>query len=70
MADHNCQEAFWMGNLKNRDLKVQVRMNWISVSSPVQCLVRDWTDRCIDSGLHACPVGLIDVLIVVSMYVL
>jgi len=23
MASHNCQGAFWVGTLKNRDLKVQ-----------------------------------------------
>lgn len=24
---HNCQEAFWIGNLKNRNLKVKTVLN-------------------------------------------
>lgn len=41
---NNCQEAFWMGNLKNRNLKV--RQYWTCIDLPSICFWAGYRDEC------------------------
>lgn len=54
LADHNCQEAFWVGNLKNRDLKGQEVLSQQSTqdsSEPVRH-THTFTDLCTPLSVH------------------
>ena len=54
LADHNCQEAFWVGNLKNRDLKGQEVLSQQSTqdsSEPVRH-THTFTEPCTPLSVH------------------
>lgn len=66
LADHNCQEAFWVGNLKNRDLKGQEVLSQQSTqdsSEPVRH-THTFTDLCTPLSVHeSCWHGIVGTVV-------